>query len=85
MGHEISGRRIPSGRATHPVKGIDEGVLDQEGLAQDIDDGGALAEGEKDRRQDGDGSVEEGQHGRLGQVGEDEHEDDHPDGERDGG
>ena len=90
MDHEISGRRIPvrtcePREQAHPIKGIDEGVLDQEGLAQDVDDGGALAKGKKDCRQDGHGSVEDGQDGHLGQVGEDEHEDDHPDGEGDGG
>jgi len=67
------------------IKGVDEGIVNEEVLAQDVEDGRRFTEDEQDGAHDGKRTIEQGEEGDLGQIGDCEHEDRHAHTERHGG
>lgn len=59
---------------THAVESVDKGIVNEEVLAQDIKDCGALAQHEKNGCDDSKWSIKQCENSSLWQVGEREHE-----------
>jgi hypothetical protein len=66
------------------IEGVHQGLLDEEAARDEAGDGGALAEDDEDRGDDGERAVDEGEHDGLRDVGEGEHEGRHGDGRGEG-
>ena len=56
------------------IEGVEQGVIDEECLGEDIDDGGGLGKGQEYGGEGGERTVEEGEDRGLWQIGENEHE-----------
>ena len=61
-------------RHERAVEGVDQGIVNEEVLAQHVEDGRALAEHQQHRGYEGERAIEDGEDGGLRHVGHDEHE-----------